>query len=383
MLRLGVVVMMSVAGLAACKKKSVERPAALEILSADVEGGKNLTIRFVLLDDKGKREKRSGKLSVSYWPESKYESCTLLGDPIAAAAFVDDPGGPIGVSKRVLTENCVARDVPIKAQYTWTADELDDGLPISVSARKVVLPTFLGGTGAPIDENAQPTTPPQDAVPISIIADITAELTSLLALIPQVDPKLAADKCSPEALAALRLADYDLVSSLSTGTPVADLELLRRTRREGTPNPREALSDEALWKLGLRKWGLVTDAHDQELADELIKLPQDRTWGFIRTTLYRDPHGAAGEYLKYVPGALAGAIFVVDPRAKKIICRAPLAATMTGTVQELGSIERSLNSTFMGNIRRALDEAKVAMGAPPPPPADGGLPALPPTDGGL
>jgi hypothetical protein len=357
--------------LSACKKKPI-KPDTMEILSADVEGGKELTVRFVLLDGAGKRMKIAGDLSVSYNPAgSALPSCTLLGDSVGEADFAADAGGPIGVATWTLTENCGARaGVRYTSSYVWRANELEDELPILVGPRKVVIPKHFGGTGAPIAEGDQEA-PPPDAASLAILDQAAAELIALAPLVPEPDPKGPLQKCPPELAENLHLVDYDLVTSLESGEPLLDLDLVRKHRNEASTHPRQLLSDDVVWHLGVRKWGLATDREDREVAATLAAWAKPIGWAFVRPDVYVNPK--ISEYKKYSPGVLVGRLFVVDAEKKQVVCQAPVVVMQTKDLPEIfGDPGTTINLDFIHLLARGLADAKLALGAPEPPP-DAGL----------
>lgn len=373
MKRASVWVAISLVCVVGCKKKGLEKPA-VEILSAEVDGAKNLTVRFVLLDDAGKRKKGDGELTATYQPAGS-PGCRASG---GRTEFVDEAGGPVGVAKYTLSSpDCVQRTGFTSGEYFWRLAEMEDDLPVTVFARKVVVPTFFGGTGAPVDVGAQKS-PPVDAMPVASILDQTiAELSSLVPLIPEADPAAAAEKCAPEVIANMRLVDYDLVTSFSTGTPIAELELLRQYRRDKVTHPRETLSEVPIWLMGYRKWGMGISDEETTAAGILDGWTKPVTWAFVRVQRYTHPEYAEHQHRKYTPGVLAATIFVVDPTAKKILCRAPLRAQQEGTLRVVTDDRNTMNDDFIGRINGALTAAKVAMGGAPPPAVDAGLPLLP------
>lgn len=213
--------------------------------------------------------------------------------------------------------------------------------------------------------------PPADAPPDQDRIDLDAiakELGALTDLIPEVTPKLAAEKCAPAVVADAKLVDYDLARSFVTGTPSMDLTEIRKRRNADLfKYSRQALTDDAIWTVALYKWGILLPAGAKD-GLMIRRWPADHTLAFTRVTVFEPPQLIDYSQHTFKPGNFEGAMYVVDPTARKILCRAPVTLTKhPEKIPETESPEEVLNGEFYGELVTALTNAKVAMGAPPPP----------------
>lgn len=339
--------------------ESNKPPAELVINWVRTDDGKTMVGVFTLYDAKlgpgseAKMTRGAGTLVLEWssWPGEPPQRCSVTQDVTAVhyrpQSHDYDIKAPIeGTCTRPPRYRLLAR--------AWLQPSSGPRIPASL----VAIPKAFGGDGSAFRDVAEedfakgasvpPVAPPDAAEKTEDTLDaMVAEIAGLVSVVPEPTPARAPVPCSEAVARSLRLVDYDLARSLTSG---------QRLDQE-----RQALSAPMMWELGRAAWGETVDR--KEIRGIIKNWATPYAWAFVRTAVFKMP--TSTDRTRFESGVLVGAIFVIDPATKKLVCHAPLVALSSEKVSVTSTwTDEQLREDFRGRVGEAARKTLEVLGAP-------------------